>query len=59
MGAVIYMADDSSMEYLYRFISDEPADRGGDLLDRGVLSVARFAETGTMDWVDLVYGQGI
>ena len=56
--AVIYMADDSSMEYLYRFISDEPADRGGDLLDRGVLSVARFAETGTMDWVDLVYGQG-
>ena len=54
----VYMADDSGMEYLYRFVSDAAATTGGQLLDKGTLSVARFESDGTMAWLDLVHGQG-
>lgn len=58
---VVYSGDDERFEYLYRFVSDDPydpEDRAGtrDLLDRGVLSVARFYPSGALEWIPLVHG---
>jgi secreted PhoX family phosphatase len=60
---VVYLGDDWEYEYCYRFVSRDafdPHDRTAnrDLLDDGVLSVARFAEDGTLDWAPLVFGTG-
>ncbi len=60
---VVYMGDDASFEYIYRFVtkgSYDPANptSGKDLLDEGTLSVARYNEDGTMDWLPLVHGMG-
>ena len=59
---VVYSGDDERFQYIYRFVSrrravpDDPvANR--DLLDDGVLSVARFADDGTMEWRALVFGR--
>lgn len=56
--AVLYMADDSSFEYLYRFVSKGLASAGGELLDDGELAVARFEADGQINWLPLVHGQG-
>ncbi len=60
---VVYMGDDQRFDYVYKFVSDMQVDTENpenniDLLDSGVLSVARFNESGTVDWMPLVYGTG-
>ncbi len=59
----VYSGDDKAFEYIYRFVSrdkvrlDKP-EANRDLLDDGVLSVARLSADGTLEWLPLVYGQG-
>lgn len=60
--AVVYTGDDQQNEYLYRFVSAgtwDPEDprSGRDLLNEGTLSVARFHEDGSMEWLPLIHGQ--
>ena len=53
---VVYMGDDERGEFLYRFISEGRYVEGGDngdLLESGSLSVARFAEDGSGEWLAL------
>ena len=56
---VIYSGDDDYFEYIYRFVSKHKISSGRkDLLDHGTLSVAKFAEDGTLTWLPLIYGKG-
>ena len=53
---VVYMGDDERGEFLYRFVSDGVYTEGGDnedLLENGGLFVARFADDGRGEWVEL------
>ena len=53
---VVYMGDDERGEFLYRFVSDGVYAEGGDngdLLETGTLSVARFADDGRGEWIEL------
>ncbi|MCC2606959.1 PhoX family protein [Planctobacterium marinum] len=65
--AVAYSGDDEKFEYVYRFVSRDTYKPGNDnasrahnmqLLENGVLSVARFSENGTLSWLPLVHGKG-
>ena len=49
---------------MYRFVTSGAGRYGQsarptcDILDDGTLSVARYNDDGTLDWLPLVYGQG-
>ncbi|MEM7500016.1 MAG: PhoX family phosphatase [Pseudomonadota bacterium] len=59
---VVYSGDDNRFDYLYRFVSagtvGEDKAANMQLLSEGTLSVARFNDDGTMDWLHLVHGEG-
>ncbi|MDX1391063.1 MAG: PhoX family phosphatase, partial [Rheinheimera sp.] len=53
---VVYSGDDSTFEYIYKFVSSAPyfkTTAGGHLLNDGILYVARFNEDGSGDWLPL------
>ena len=53
---VVYMGDDERGEFLYKFVSDGYCVEGGDnadLLETGKLYVAKFADGGRGEWVEL------
>ena len=66
--AVVYSGEDARFEYIYKFVSRDkikPAGNGlthaqanKDLLDHGILHVARFDANGQGQWIPLIHGQG-
>jgi len=59
--AVVYSGDDERFDYMYKFVSSGRAnleDRLANinLLDSGILYVAKFNDDGTGTWIPLVHG---
>jgi secreted PhoX family phosphatase len=59
---VVYLGDDRTFEYIYKFVSrdrwsrtDRAANR--NLLDHGTLYAARFADDGSGEWIPLEHGR--
>ncbi|WP_018687448.1 PhoX family protein [Ahrensia kielensis] len=60
---VSYSGDDERFDYTYKFVSNakfNAEDRAAnkDILDDGVLHVAKFNEDGTVDWMPMIFGEG-
>ncbi|MCU0837716.1 MAG: PhoX family phosphatase [Rhodospirillales bacterium] len=60
---VAYSGDDERFQYIYKFVSHgrfdaDNRDANRDLLDDGVLFVARFEADGRLTWLPLVWGTG-
>ena len=59
---VVYLGDDSSFEYFYKFVSNRTYDPNNPgetegLLDDGTLYVAKLNDDGSGEWLPLVYGE--
>ena len=53
---VLYSGDDSTFEYIYKFVSAAPYNSitaGGHLLNEGTLYVAKFNDDGSGEWLPL------
>ena len=60
---VVYLGDDETFEYLYKFVSAQrfdASDRSANrnLLDEGTLYTARFYDDGRLEWLPLRFGSG-
>jgi uncharacterized protein len=66
--AVVYMGEDARFEYIYKFVSERKirpatatqtaAQANRNLLDDGILYVAKFNADGTGEWLPLIHGIG-
>ena len=66
--AVVYSGEDAQFEYIYKFVSEKKirpatatqtaAQVNRNLLDDGILYVAKFNADGTGEWLPLIHGIG-